>query len=79
MRIRAPRLVRRLIALFTWSARDRDMDREMEFHVESMIRDYVRSGMSRGGGRTRGAQAFRQHVRLKEQGHDVRRARFSKT
>ena len=45
-----PRFIRRLIALFTWRARDRDMDQEMAFHVESLTRDYVRSGMSRGRG-----------------------------
>ena len=43
---RPPRFVRRLIAFFTWDARDRDMDQEMAFHVESMTRDYVCSGMS---------------------------------
>ena len=40
------RFFRRLTGLFTWGARDRDMDQEMAFHVDSMTREYVRSGMS---------------------------------
>ena len=29
MPVRPPRFIRRLVALFTWSARDREMEREM--------------------------------------------------
>ncbi len=50
--------LRRLIALFTWDARDRDMDQEMAFHVESMTRDYVRCGHERGGGERAARRRF---------------------
>ena len=46
MPVRPPRFIRRLVALFTWSARDREMEREMRFHLESMTEEYVRAGMT---------------------------------
>ena len=46
MPVRPPRFIRRLVALFTWSARDREMEREMSFHLESMAEEYVRAGMT---------------------------------
>jgi hypothetical protein len=45
MGVRAPRFLRRVIALFTWSTRNDDMDREMTFHIDSLTREYVRAGM----------------------------------
>src|ERR1700676_5396247 len=68
---RPPRFVRRLIAFFTWDARDRDMDQEMAFHVESMTRDYVCSGMSEEEAARAARRRFGGALRLKEQGHDV--------
>jgi predicted permease len=76
MTVRPPRFLRRLIALFTWSARDRDMDREMAFHVESVIREYVRSGMSETEAEGAARRRFGSVLRLKEQGHDVRTTRL---
>jgi predicted permease len=75
MRIRIPRFFRRLTGLFTWDARDRDMDHEMAFHVESMARDYVRSGMREAQAERAARRRFGSVTRLKEQGHDVRSAR----
>lgn len=75
MAIRPPRFVRRLIRLFTWGVRDRDMDREMAFHIESVTRDYVRSGMSEAEAGRAARRRFGNVTRLKEQGHDVRTAR----
>jgi putative ABC transport system permease protein len=75
MRIRTPRFFRRLTGLFTWDARDRDMDQEMAFHVESMTREYVRSGMSEAEAERAARRRFGSVTRLKEQGHDVRSAR----
>jgi putative ABC transport system permease protein len=76
MTVRPPRFIRRLIALFTRSARDRDMDREMAFHVESMTRDYVRSGMSEAEAELAARRRFGSVLQLKERGHDVRTARL---
>jgi putative ABC transport system permease protein len=75
VRIRAPRVVRRLVALVTWNTRDRDMDREMTFHLESIAREYVRSGMSEEDAALAARRRFGSVVRLKEQGHDVRSVR----
>jgi hypothetical protein len=46
MPFRLPRCLRRLFAPLTWSSRDREMDREMGFHLESLRHQYIRSGMS---------------------------------
>ena len=76
MRRRPPRFFRRLIALFTWRARDRDMDREMAFHVESIARDCVRAGMSQDEADRAARRRFGSVTHFKEQGHDVRTARL---
>jgi hypothetical protein len=68
---RPPRFVRRLIAFFTWGTSDRDMDLEMAFHVESMTRDYVSSGMREEEAARAARRRFGGVLRLKEQGHDV--------
>jgi hypothetical protein len=44
--MRAPRFLRRALALFGWSARDADMSEEMRHHLESLTDDLVRSGMT---------------------------------
>jgi putative ABC transport system permease protein len=76
MALRLPRYLRRLIALFTWRARDRDMDQEMAFHIESMTREYVRSGLSETEAKCAARQRFGSVLRAKEHGHDVRSARL---
>ncbi len=77
MSFRPPRPLRRLVAFFTWTARDRDMDQEMAFHLESMIRDRVRAGMSEADAERDARRTFGSVVRMKEQGHDVRTLRLA--
>jgi len=74
MAIRTPYFVRRLIALFSWGRRDREMEQEMAFHLESMTHDYVRSGMSEQEAVQAARRRFGSVLRYKERGHDVRRA-----
>ena len=71
---RPPRFVRRVMALFRWSARDRDMDREMAFHLESLTRDYVSAGLTPEEAALAARRHFGNVTRLKEHGHDVRRS-----
>jgi hypothetical protein len=72
MTLRPPRLVRRLLALFRWRSRDRDMDREMAFHVESLARDHARDGLSDADAQRAARRQFGNVTRLKERGHDER-------
>jgi putative ABC transport system permease protein len=74
MKLRAPRFVRRVIAVFRWSAQDHDMDQEMAFHIEAMTREYVRSGMSEADAARAARTRFGSRLRHKERGHDVRTA-----
>jgi hypothetical protein len=74
MPLRRPRILRRLIALFTWNARDDEMDREMAFHIESITREYVRSGMDQAAAERAARRRFGNLLRLKEQSHDIRSA-----
>ncbi len=61
------RFLRRLVAVFTWSGRDRDMDHEMAFHLESMKREGVRSGQSEAEAERTARRRFGNVRRLKEQ------------
>src|SRR6185503_16058668 len=72
--MRAPRFLRRVLALFGWSARDADMSEEMRHHLESLTDDLVRSGMHRDGALTGARRRFGSVLRMKEAGHDERRA-----
>ena len=74
MRIRAPRFVRRLVALFTWNRRDGDMTEEMQHHLDSLADDLARSGMSRDAAAAEARRRFGSVLRTKEAGHDERRA-----
>ena len=74
MKLRAPRLVRRLLAVSRWGAHDDDMDQEMAFHIEAMTREYLRSGMSEADAARAARQRFGSVLRHKEAGHDVRTA-----
>jgi putative ABC transport system permease protein len=76
MTVRPPRWFRRLVGLFTWSARDRDMDQEMAFHIESMTHEYMRSGLSEVEAERAARRRFGNVTRLKEHGHDLRTARL---
>jgi len=55
------------------------MDREMAFHVESLVADYMRRGMGRDEAERLAARRFGNVTRLKEQGHDLRTARIAET
>jgi putative ABC transport system permease protein len=72
MALRPPRFVRRLISLVMWDQRDREMEREMTFHVESLARDLVASGISEDEARATARRRFGSMLQLKEEGHDVR-------
>jgi putative ABC transport system permease protein len=73
---RLSRSLRRLLALLTFGVRDRDMDREMAFHLESMTREHLRAGMSEEEAEREALRRFGNVRRMKERGHDVRSNQF---
>jgi len=77
MALRPPRFIRRILALFRWRARDRDMEREMAFHVDSFARDYARDGLSDADAQRAARRQFGNLTRLKERGHDERTMRVA--
>src|SRR5918996_3033227 len=77
MALRMPRFIRRLLALFRWNSRDRDMEREMTFHVDSLARDYARDGLSDVDAQRAARRQFGNVTRLKERGHDERTMRLA--
>src|SRR5688500_2768719 len=76
MTLRPPRIIRRLIAMFRWDKRDHVMDQEMSFHIESIKRDYMASGMSEDEAERAARRRFGSVLQLKEEGHDVRSLRL---
>jgi predicted permease len=76
MNLRPPRFFRRILALFTWRTRDDEMDEEMGFHLESIAREFERSGMTPPEAARAARVRFGNVRRLKERGHDVRTARL---
>jgi predicted permease len=74
LRARAPRLVRRILAVLRWRAQDDEMNREMAFHIEAMTREFVRSGMSEADAARAARRQFGSVLRHREAGHDVRTA-----
>ena len=72
MKLRSPQLVRRIMAVFRWSAQDDEMDREMAFHIDAITRDYVRGGMSETDAVRAARKQFGNVRRHKEAGHDAR-------
>jgi putative ABC transport system permease protein len=72
MKLRAPRLLRRMLAVFRWNDQDADMDQEMAFHIEAITREYVRSGMSEADAARAARRQFGNVLRHKEAGHDAR-------
>ena len=68
------RLGRRVVALLTWHRRDRDMEREMAFHVDSLRTEFMRDGMSNSDAERAARRRFGSVLRAKERGHDVRSA-----
>ena len=76
MALRPPLFIRRVLALFRWRSRDRDMEREMAFHVDSLARDYARDGLSEVDAQRAARRQFGNLTRLKERGHDERTMRL---
>jgi putative ABC transport system permease protein len=68
------RFIRRLLALFKWDSRDADMSEEMRHHLDSLAEDLVRSGKTPDAANAEARRRFGSVVRMKEAGHDVRRA-----
>src|SRR3954465_1299837 len=77
MALRPPLFIRRVLALFRWRSRDRDMEREMAFHVDSLARDYARNGLSDVEAQRAARRQFGNLTRLKERGHDERTMRLA--
>src|SRR6476469_5820508 len=76
MTLRPPRFIRRVLGLFRWHSRDRDMDREMAFHIDSLVRDGARDGLSDVDAQRAARRQFGNLTRLKERGHDERTMRL---
>ena len=72
--MRTPRFIRRTLAHFTWTARDADMSEEMRHHLDSLVDDLVRAGMTPDAAAAEARRRFGSVLRLKEAGHDERRA-----
>ena len=64
MKIHGPRFLRRIIAVFRWSAQDDEMNQEMAFHVEAMTHEYVRTGMSEAEAARAARKQFGNTLRL---------------
>jgi putative ABC transport system permease protein len=77
MALRPPRLIRRVLAVFRWHSRDRDMEREMAFHIDALARDRARDGLSDVDARRAARRQFGNLTRLKERGHDERTMRVA--
>ena len=77
MALRPPRFIRRVLALFRWHSRDRDLEREMAFHIDSLARDCARDGLSDVDAQRAARRHFGNLTRLKERGHDERTMRLA--
>src|SRR5436309_12009411 len=77
MALRPPLFIRRVLALFRWRSRDRDMEREMAFHVDSVAHDDARDGLSDVDAQRAARRQFGNLTRLKERGHDERTMRVA--
>ena len=77
MALRPPLFIRRVLALLRWHSRDRDMEREMAFHIDSLARDYARNGLSDVDAQRAARRQFGNLTRLKECGHDERTMRLA--
>src|SRR5438874_8341112 len=65
---------RRIRALFTGSSIDRDMEREMNAHIEMLADEFERSGMPPYEARLAACRRFGNVLQLKERGHDIKGA-----
>src|SRR6266404_5282693 len=65
---------RRVKALFLGKALDRDMDKEMRVHLDLLVEEYERTGMSPEEARRSASRRFGNLLQLKERGRDIRGA-----
>src|SRR5262245_28333911 len=65
---------RRIRALFTESSIDRDMEKEMNAHIEMLAEKFEQSGMLPEEARLAASRRFGNFLQLKERGHDVKGA-----
>ncbi len=70
------RFLRRLIAPALRRRRDRDMDAEIAFHVESAAREYVHAGMNEADALREARRRLGRTLQIKEDGHEVRGIRW---
>ena len=68
------RWLRRMRDLLFWTARDRDIGHEMQFHLDALARELMNQGMGEEEARLAARRRFGSLALLKERGHDVRRA-----
>jgi len=68
------RVFQRVRDLVAWGARDRDIHDEMQFHVESLARQYMADGMPEADARLAARRQFGSPLQMREQGHGVRGA-----
>jgi putative ABC transport system permease protein len=67
-------MMNRIKAFFRRRFIERDMDQEMRFHIEMLMRDYERAGLSSSDARDAAVRQFGNLTQLKERGRDVRGA-----
>jgi putative ABC transport system permease protein len=65
---------RRVKALFSGEILDRDMDKEMRVHLDLLVEEYERAGMSPEEARRAASRRFGNLLRIKERGRDIRGA-----
>jgi len=66
--------IARIKALFVPEAIERDMDKEMRFHFDMLVKEYEASGMSSRAAKEAALRRFGNLTQLKERGRDVRGA-----
>ena len=67
---------RRMISLLRSGRLDRDMDEELRFHLERLIEDNIKAGMSSEEARYAAMRAFGGVEQIREECRDMRAARF---
>jgi predicted permease len=68
------RLAARLRDFFFPESRDRDIQQELEFHLNALVEEHLRAGLSPADAQLAARRKFGNALRIKDRGHDVRRA-----
>jgi putative ABC transport system permease protein len=68
-----------LRVIFRRRAVERDLDEELQFHLEMQTQEHVRRGLSPEAAREAASRSFGGYERVKEQCRDARGARFTET